>query len=111
MDGETGLHQPAGTDRSAGAAALHRAGPLVAPGRGHPVAAQRPGVLRAAVRYRAVAAAGADELGGLSQRRLGGDPVPVAEPVSYTHLRAHETRHDLVCRLLLEKKNKAFNLI
>ena len=26
-------------------------------------------------------------------------------PVSYTHLRAHETRHDLVCRLLLEKKN------
>ena len=26
------------------------------------------------------------------------------EPVSYTHLRAHETRHDLVCRLLLEKK-------
>src|SRR5450756_3043190 len=28
-------------------------------------------------------------------------------PVSYTHLRAHETRHDLVCRLLLEKKKKA----
>src|SRR5450756_2995564 len=26
-----------------------------------------------------------------------------AMPVSYTHLRAHETRHDLVCRLLLEK--------
>ena len=25
-------------------------------------------------------------------------------PVSYTHLRAHETFHDLVCRLLLEKK-------
>src|SRR5450756_534605 len=24
--------------------------------------------------------------------------------VSYTHLRAHETRHDLVCRLLLEKE-------
>ena len=24
------------------------------------------------------------------------------KPVSYTHLRAHETRHDLVCRLLLE---------
>src|SRR5450759_3504185 len=23
------------------------------------------------------------------------------QPVSYTHLRAHETRHDLVCRLLL----------
>src|SRR5450756_1516329 len=26
------------------------------------------------------------------------------QSVSYTHLRAHETRHDLVCRLLLEKK-------
>ena len=28
----------------------------------------------------------------------------VAKPVSYTHLRAHETVLDLVCRLLLEKK-------
>ena len=28
------------------------------------------------------------------------------EPVSYTHLRAHETVLDLVCRLLLEKKNQ-----
>ena len=28
-----------------------------------------------------------------------------ARPVSYTHLRAHETVLDLVCRLLLEKKN------
>src|SRR5450756_2233865 len=27
-----------------------------------------------------------------------------SKAVSYTHLRAHETRHDLVCRLLLEKK-------
>ena len=26
--------------------------------------------------------------------------------VSYTHLRAHETVLDLVCRLLLEKKKK-----
>ena len=25
-------------------------------------------------------------------------------PVSYTHLRAHETGLDIVCRLLLEKK-------
>src|SRR5450756_1489742 len=31
--------------------------------------------------------------------------------VSYTHLRAHETRHDLVCRLLLEKKKKHRNRI
>ena len=30
----------------------------------------------------------------------------VYAPVSYTHLRAHETVLDLVCRLLLEKKNK-----
>ena len=28
----------------------------------------------------------------------------ITAAVSYTHLRAHETRHDLVCRLLLEKK-------
>src|SRR5450756_1091371 len=33
-----------------------------------------------------------------------GVDVEVSTPaVSYTHLRAHETRHDLVCRLLLEK--------
>src|SRR5665811_1212635 len=30
--------------------------------------------------------------------------VPDSTPVSYTHLRAHETVLDLVCRLLLEKK-------
>ena len=29
-----------------------------------------------------------------------------AQAVSYTHLRAHETVLDLVCRLLLEKKKK-----
>src|SRR5680860_217324 len=29
-----------------------------------------------------------------------------APPVSYTHLRAHETDSYLVCRLLLEKKKK-----
>ena len=32
------------------------------------------------------------------------DLVITIEAVSYTHLRAHETREDLVCRLLLEKK-------
>ena len=31
-------------------------------------------------------------------------------PVSYTHLRAHETVLDLVCRLLLEKKKDTSNL-
>ena len=32
------------------------------------------------------------------------DPRTVGTPVSYTHLRAHETPEHLVCRLLLEKK-------
>ena len=32
--------------------------------------------------------------------------VVVPDPVSYTHLRAHETVLDLVCRLLLEKKKE-----
>eukprot|EP00658_Telonema_sp_P-2_P076809 TRINITY_DN6806_c0_g1_i3.p1 TRINITY_DN6806_c0_g1~~TRINITY_DN6806_c0_g1_i3.p1 ORF type:complete len:199 (+),score=44.10 TRINITY_DN6806_c0_g1_i3:337-933(+) len=31
-----------------------------------------------------------------------------ALPVSYTHLRAHETPEHLVCRLLLEKKKKKY---
>src|SRR5450759_5551652 len=44
---------------------------------------------------------------GLTLGALGGGgsilTVPaLVYPVSYTHLRAHETRHDLVCRLLLE---------
>ena len=36
-------------------------------------------------------------------RRAGRQDVG---PVSYTHLRAHETVLDLVCRLLLEKQKK-----
>ena len=32
--------------------------------------------------------------------------VTLIRSVSYTHLRAHETEADLVCRLLLEKKKK-----
>src|SRR5450756_1795157 len=37
---------------------------------------------------------------------LTGDAVDnIKGAVSYTHLRAHETRHELVCRILLEKKN------
>ncbi len=28
----------------------------------------------------------------------------IRTPISYTRLRAHETRHEIVCRLLLEKK-------
>ena len=34
--------------------------------------------------------------------------LELLDPVSYTHLRAHETVLDLVCRLLLEKKNKTY---
>src|SRR5660397_274624 len=34
--------------------------------------------------------------------RAAGPNLP--SPVSYTHLRAHETKANLVCRLLLEKK-------
>src|SRR5674476_1559548 len=37
----------------------------------------------------------------VAQHFPNGKPV---EPVSYTHLRAHETGRNLVCRLLLEKK-------
>ena len=33
-------------------------------------------------------------------------PLVVTGTVSYTHLRAHETVLDLVCRLLLEKKKQ-----
>src|SRR5660398_239227 len=36
--------------------------------------------------------------------RHGKHPPQLHIPVSYTHLRAHETKANLVCRLLLEKK-------
>src|SRR5665254_20733 len=42
-----------------------------------------------------------DRLGAGRQTRPGQLPVPA---VSYTHLRAHETTEQLVCRLLLFKK-------
>src|SRR5450756_3151877 len=41
-----------------------------------------------------------------SAPRIGLTYSGCLKTVSYTHLRAHETRHDLVCRLLLEKKKK-----
>eukprot|EP00657_Telonema_sp_P-1_P001846 TRINITY_DN14566_c0_g1_i1.p1 TRINITY_DN14566_c0_g1~~TRINITY_DN14566_c0_g1_i1.p1 ORF type:complete len:140 (-),score=3.96 TRINITY_DN14566_c0_g1_i1:12-431(-) len=45
----------------------------------------------------------------ISTAGLSGSPLQTSAPitpktVSYTHLRAHETVLDLVCRLLLEKK-------
>ena len=44
---------------------------------------------------------------------LGDETVevwPYPAPVSYTHLRAHETVLDLVCRLLLENTHTDHNL-
>ena len=40
----------------------------------------------------------------------GIEPIDMVcvNPVSYTHLRAHETVLDLVCRLLLDKKKNVF---
>src|SRR5665811_2060036 len=49
------------------------------------------------------AASGASKTGAPSSHRAAAAPA-VAMTVSYTHLRAHETVLDLVCRLLLEKK-------
>eukprot|EP00826_Nyctotherus_ovalis_P022055 TRINITY_DN17220_c0_g1_i1.p2 TRINITY_DN17220_c0_g1~~TRINITY_DN17220_c0_g1_i1.p2 ORF type:complete len:106 (-),score=31.29 TRINITY_DN17220_c0_g1_i1:23-340(-) len=42
----------------------------------------------------------------LGASRLSGSGQSSHVPVSYTHLRAHETSLHLVCRLLLEKKKK-----
>ena len=48
-----------------------------------------------------------DTRSGLMRSTVQGrDQKMYATPVSYTHLRAHETVLDLVCRLLLEKQNK-----
>ena len=43
-------------------------------------------------------------LAEMQYRAGGGDGLHELASVSYTHLRAHETVLDLVCRLLLEKK-------
>ena len=53
-------------------------------------------------------------ISGVERERAAGAPTPDLvvwpenaadiDPVSYTHLRAHETVLDLVCRLLLDKK-------
>ena len=64
------------------------------------------------IRDRARAVAGKGGRPGVAGGRGGvelvagrvGAVVVATVPVSYTHLRAHETVLDLVCRLLLEKK-------
>src|SRR5680860_1843868 len=45
-------------------------------------------------------------LRGIESFWFGGLKRVLVVPVSYTHLRAHETDSYLVCRLLLEKKKK-----
>src|SRR5450756_2955483 len=62
--------------------------------------------LREAEPERAVDAAVADGLVANGDPALLRIVLQNLLAVSYTHLRAHETRHDLVCRLLLEKKKK-----
>ena len=48
---------------------------------------------------------GPDPTGALPSAELNlATQPPAVIPVSYTHLRAHETVLDLVCRLLLEQK-------
>eukprot|EP00657_Telonema_sp_P-1_P007686 TRINITY_DN27780_c0_g1_i1.p1 TRINITY_DN27780_c0_g1~~TRINITY_DN27780_c0_g1_i1.p1 ORF type:complete len:120 (+),score=11.94 TRINITY_DN27780_c0_g1_i1:87-446(+) len=42
----------------------------------------------------------------LERFALAFDTAPTATPVSYTHLRAHETVLDIVCSLLLDKKKR-----
>ena len=43
---------------------------------------------------------------GAEAEDVAHERLVIGEAVSYTHLRAHETVLDLVCRLLLEKKKK-----
>ena len=60
-----------------------------------------------ALQHRRGAHADLDDLKPALNIALGirdGLAMLAADPVSYTHLRAHETVLDLVCRLLLEKK-------
>ena len=45
------------------------------------------------------------------EKKTKNENLTSVSPVSYTHLRAHETRSNLVCRLLLEKKNQSIDLV
>src|SRR5660397_297794 len=94
-----------------GVPVLHRS-PLVAasprPGRDGPAAPRGGRRERPGGRAGATGQPAAVEPGPPGERRCGflvGTAGPA--PVSYTHLRAHETKAKLVCRLLLEKKKKS----
>ena len=48
-----------------------------------------------------------EQLSNYHENDIAGILEELEQPaVSYTHLRAHETGRNLVCRLLLEKKKK-----
>ena len=61
-----------------------------------------------------IEANGDDKNGGIFSLDVGftllNYPPKDKKPVSYTHLRAHETDSYLVCRLLLEKKKHNLKL-
>ena len=61
-------------------------------------------------KYWPVALIQREEHDGTRRYYIGEEDVRIVsgtvETVSYTHLRAHETGRNLVCRLLLEKKKK-----
>ena len=91
-------------DRSSAASDVYKrqGPPVAAPGADAAVAAVDPAA--AAVHAGAASGSGPDarpEPVPGSRGRFAAQPL---RPVSYTHLRAHETVLDLVCRLLLEKK-------
>src|SRR5659263_146451 len=103
-----------GCGKSGVTAGVHMLALLLQPGAGHPVTAQgnrvdpiqhrRPGRETIGGAKKTIVMAPA-LVGLLTERQAAAPLAPgvVCKPVSYTHLRAHETRHDLVCRLLLEK--------
>ena len=79
LDGQAGLDQPPGAGRPAGASPLDRPRALVAPRRRRALAAERRDLLRPALCNRPVAPPRPDQLGGVPERRVGADPVPLAE--------------------------------
>ncbi len=59
-------------------------------------------LIRRKVDPRVIAIKNSESAAGTTIRQVS----ELEEGCLYTHLRAHETREDLVCRLLLEKKKK-----